>query len=443
MDTQFAQTDVSIVGGGLAGLSAASYLARAGVTVTVFEKAAALGGRAATQNFDEFRLNRGIHALYTGGAASEVLQELGVPYSGNKPKAISALRQGKFYVAPVDMPTLLRTDLLDVADKLALMSLFMKIPTLNAQDVRHMSVQEWLDQNVRRPRLYEVMAANARTLVYSSALDLVSADVFIIKTQLTIKHPIIYLDGGWQTLVEGLRRIAVQAGARIVTGKRVEAVEHQDGRVRAVRLSDGSTVDTSAVIIATAPKDAVKLIDNGDYQPLRQIVNSLIPAQVACLDVALSRLPNARHTIVQDIDRPRFMSTHSLYSSVAPEGGAIIYTFKQLDPRQTGDPREDERDLEALLDTAQPGWRDVLVKRQYLPRIDAVEMLPTASSGGYGGRPGPQVPGLSNLYLAGDWIGEGFLADASLGSARQVAQLLLKGGLAQSEKRKLAAVAVP
>ncbi len=425
------QTDVAIVGGGLAGLSAACYLARAGVAVTVFEKAATLGGRAATQNHDEYRFNRGIHALYTGGATSEVLQELGIPYSGHSPKAISALRQGKLYVAPVNTPTLLRTDLLDLADKLELMGLFMTLPRLNARELGHLSVQAWLDKTIHRPHVRQLMAANAYTFVYSSALDLVSAEVFILKLQISLKHPVVYIDGGWQTLVQGLQRVAEQAGVHIVNNARVEAVEHRDGRVQGVRLRDGHTVRAAAVIIATAPKDGVKLIDNGEYQPLRQIVNDLIPAQVACLDLALRRLPNSRHTVVQDLEHPRFMSAQSLYSHIAPEGGALISTFKQLDPRQSSDPHEDERDLENLLDTVQPGWRDVLVKRQFLPRIDAVGMLPTASGGGYAGRPGPQVPGIANLYLAGDWIGEGFLSDPSTGSARQIAQLLIKGDIAR------------
>jgi len=83
-----------------------------------------------------------------------------------------------------------------------------------------------------------------------------------------------------------------------------------------------------------------------------------------------------------------------------------------------------------MLDAAQPGWRDVLVDRQYLPRIEAVGALPTAAGGGFAGRPGPRVPGLENLYLAGDWVGpEGFLADASAASARSAARLVLEDDL--------------
>jgi phytoene dehydrogenase-like protein len=197
-----------------------------------------------------------------------------------------------------------------------------------------------------------------------------------------------------------------------------------------VRLDDGGLVRAAAVILATSPQDAVRLVDGGAYPALRRIVDGLVPAQIACLDVALRRLPDPRHPIVQDLERPRFLTTQSQFAHIAPEGGALIHTFKQLDPAHPTDPHADERDLEDLLDRVQPGWRELLVRRVYLPRIDAIGMLPLAATGGYAGRPGPRVPGLANLYLAGDWIGAGFLADASLGSARQVARLLLKEELA-------------
>ncbi len=78
-------TDVVVVGGGLAGLTAAVYLGRAGHRVTVIEKATALGGRAVTQEKGGFSMNLGAHALYCDGAARRVLDALGVAAPGKPP----------------------------------------------------------------------------------------------------------------------------------------------------------------------------------------------------------------------------------------------------------------------------------------------------------------------------------------------------------------------
>jgi phytoene dehydrogenase-like protein len=207
--------------------------------------------------------------------------------------------------------------------------------------------------------------------------------------------------------------------------------------VLGVRVRDGSLVQASAVV-AAGPRDATKLVDGGEHPAMRRIVDGLTPARIACLDAALERLPVPDRPVVQDLDGPRFMSAQSVYSRVTPKGSALIFSFKQLDPRHAGDPREDERDLEDLLDTAQPGWRGVLVRRQYLPRIEVVGTLPTAREGGFAGRPGPRVPGLDNFYLTGDWVGpEGFLVDTSMASTQRAAQLVLEDG--RPSRRKVAA----
>lgn len=426
-ETRSPQTDVAVVGGGMAGLTAACYLARAGLGVTVFEKAPYLGGRAATLESDGFLFNRGGHALYTGGAASRILEELGVHYDHGVPKDTFVLQGGKISPFPADLLGLLRTDFLSPADKLALLRFFVSLGRVNPRTLAETSVQRWLDLKIRRPRLRMLMTALSRTFLYTTALDLVSAELFVEKIQLSLKHPLHYVNGGWQVLVDGLRGVAERTGAHIISDARVESVELDDGCARGVRLRDGSLVQASAVVVATAPRDAVRLVDGGEHPDLRRAVDGLIPVSTACLDVALSRLPVPDRPVVQDLEGPRFTSAQSVYTPrVAPEGAALVITFKQLDPRHSGDPREDERELEDLLDKTQPGWREVLVRRQFLPRIESVGALPTAEDGGFAGRPDVEAPGIANLYLAGDWVGpEGFLVDASMASARRVARLVI------------------
>jgi phytoene dehydrogenase-like protein len=441
MEPKPAQTEVAVVGGGIAGLTTACFLARGGTQVTLFEKAPTVGGRGATRESGPFLFNRGIHALYTGGAASLVFEELGVSYGHGTPKETFVLDGRELRPFPTSPSQFLRTDLLGAGDKMALVRFFAGLGRVRPRDLAGTSLQEWLDEKLRRPRLRRLVYSLAYPLVYTSALDLVSAEVFVDKFQRALKHPVHYVDGGWQVLVDRLRGVAERAGARVVDSARVEAVEVEGGRARGVRLRDGREVLASAVVLAAGPRDASKLVSGGDHPALRRVVNRLVPGRVACLDVALSSLPSPGVPVVQDLGGPRFMTAQSLYSRVAPEGSALVYTFKQLDPRTPGDPREDERDLEDLLDAAQPGWRDVLIDRQYLPRMVAVGALPTAESGGFAGRPGTRVSGIVGLYLAGDWVGpEGFLVDASTASARSAARAVLED--APSAWRQVAADSV-
>ncbi len=77
--------DVAIVGGGLAGLAASIYLAKAGKKVIVLEKSNHLGGRGMTINKNGICMNLGAHALYRGGEAFITFNELGINLPGGIP----------------------------------------------------------------------------------------------------------------------------------------------------------------------------------------------------------------------------------------------------------------------------------------------------------------------------------------------------------------------
>jgi len=70
MQSNDRQLSVVVAGGGLAGLTAALYLVRAGHPVIVYEQAASLGGRARSQTKEGFVFNQGPHALYRAGAGA-------------------------------------------------------------------------------------------------------------------------------------------------------------------------------------------------------------------------------------------------------------------------------------------------------------------------------------------------------------------------------------
>ncbi len=125
------------------------------------------------------------------------------------------------------------------------------------------------------------------------------------------------------------------------------------------------------------------------------------------------------------IDQPLYLSIHSGVGDLAPAGGAMIHVAKYLG-NDRSDTKDVERELEGLLDLAQPGWRDVLVERRFLPDLTVVNALATAENGALSGRPGP-VTDIPGVYLAGDWVGGvGWLADASLASAKRAASAALE-----------------
>src|SRR5579864_194590 len=198
-----------VVGGGLAGLAAATYLARSGGTVTLLEKASTIGGRAITDSHDGFAVNRGVHALYTGGAASDVLRELGVSYSSGSPAEILVRDARGFHSFPATAKDLFATTLLSGAEKRELLKLLLCTSMLRAKTVAYQTVEDWIAANANRARVQAVMRALARVYIYCDALDIASAEVFISRLQQTLKHPIHYVDGGWGTLVAGLRHAAI------------------------------------------------------------------------------------------------------------------------------------------------------------------------------------------------------------------------------------------
>ncbi|HEX8170163.1 MAG TPA: FAD-dependent oxidoreductase [Thermoanaerobaculia bacterium] len=428
--------NVVIVGGGLAGMAAAVYLARAGRSVTLFERRRLLGGRAITTVRQGYRFNLGAHGLYRHGAAASVYRELGIPIRGGTLRSgAHALHRGDTHRLPTGLVSLLTTSLLSFRGKRELASALLRVRRRRPAAVAEGSVREWLDAHFDDARARQVMETFLRIFTYTSD-DRQSAAAALAQARIALRGGVLYLDEGWQRLVDALHSTAVAAGVHFVSSSRIVGVV-QDGAVRAVELGgleldadrsdtlamtmpsggpeeiEGALIPAETVLLAVDPHTAADLAGE-----VGQSWRAAQPVTAACLDVALRSLPRPHHTFVAGIDEPLYLSVHSAAAQLTPKGGALVHLVKY----GARDPERDERDLETMLDRYQPGWREVLVHRRYLPAMTVSNALIAPGAR----RPSVTTP-VRGLYLAGDWVGdEGMLSDAALSSARAAAQAILR-----------------
>ncbi|HYM62846.1 MAG TPA: FAD-dependent oxidoreductase, partial [Thermoanaerobaculia bacterium] len=228
--------NVIIVGGGIAGLAASIFLARAGRSVTIFEKRRILGGRAVTHLRQGYRFNLGPHALYRRGAGATVLRQLGIPMRGGTPPSAGvALRDGKRHRFPGTIASLLITDLLPIKAKVEAASLLARVNRIKVAPLAAMSFRDWLDSRVAHPEVRQFVEAIGRLATYSDHPELQSAATVVGQIQIATRG-VLYLDEGWQKLVDSLHSSAISAGVSFVTSSRVVAIDHDGQSVRGVEL---------------------------------------------------------------------------------------------------------------------------------------------------------------------------------------------------------------
>jgi phytoene dehydrogenase-like protein len=416
--------DVAIVGGGLAGLTAAALLADNGHRVAVFERSEMLGGRAVSHIEQGFHLNLGPHAWYVGSPATKILTGLGVPLEGRvpRPRGAFALAGGRLHTLPIGFMSLLTTDVLGVHGKLEAARVLASLSRLDTTAVDRVPLADWLRDHISDDGARGIVEMFVRVASYAHAPHLLSAGAGLAFLRAVLKDNVRYLHGGWQSIVDALRMRARSAGARIVTGAPISQVVY-DSAVRGVRLADGDVVTAPHVVVAATPavvRDLVPDAPASAASAWRQM-----PAKAACLDLALARLPKPTNILAFGVDRPLYYSVHSATARLAPEGGAVIHVAKYLEPDGAHDVKADERELENVMDTLQPGWRGEVIVRRFLPSMTVTHAIPLAAAGGLEGRAPVEVREVPGLFLAGDWVGrEGTLASAAVASAAQAAGLI-------------------
>jgi phytoene dehydrogenase-like protein len=388
-----------VVGAGLAGLTAANALADRGHRVTILEQSQRPGGRAITSIDGGYHFNLGPHALYRGSHAAKAFRDWKIPLHGGPPE----VRRNAYFVIGrrrypliTGLRRLMTARLLSLGEKLELARLRREITSGQASSEG--SAEAWLDCRVRSRRVRDLLLALIRLSTYTADLAGLSARAMRVQMRGAFTEGAIYIDHGWQTLVDGLAARARSLGVEILCGNPVSSLEDLD--------ADGTGIG----IVLAVPPASVERITGAK-------INRGHPVRMACLDLGLRKLPSAAPAFALSIDRPLYFSVHSTAAELAPAGAALVHIGKYL-KHGSHDPRGDREELEQHADLLMPGWCAEVEVQRFLPDMTVVHAIAAPE-----GRPGVDALGMDGVALAGDWVGpDGMLADAAVASGLRAAE---------------------
>ncbi len=363
--------EISIVGGGLAGLVAAVTVAEQGGRAVLYEATPLLGGRARTGD-GLHRPNLGPHALYHGSLSRWLAErELCPPLAPPRKSAFRLARGGRIRRLPLALLPMLRT-------------LKRAAP---------------VDADYRSWAHGQMSARGAEAAIGFASLPTFHADpgrlsaAFVQeRLQRSFAKPGVgYIRGGWGALVASLAARARARGVRIETDAKC------------------TTLPEGPVIVATDLRAARRLLgdDSIDWPAPR----------TALFDLAVPPRRGDAWAVL-DIDRRVYVSDYSAYDpSLAPEGEHLLQCCAGIDEDQ-GIEHGLAR-IHAVLDLAVPGWRE----RSRWQRQGLSEGAGAADPPGASWRDRPAVERGGDRWLAGDRVAApGLLSEVSFASAVAAAQ---------------------
>ncbi|GAA1058940.1 FAD-dependent oxidoreductase [Agromyces bracchium] len=269
------ETDVVVVGAGLAGLRCATRIAESGLGVTVLEAADVVGGRQRTDEVDGFRLDRGFQVLNPAYPGVRRWVDVDALDLQRFPVGVEVRRVGRADVAvlahplrhPGMLPATLRSGLAAPRDVAAL------VRWLAPAIVRPRSViagpdrtlaEAWDRVGLRGPLRAEVLEPFLAGVLADDRGDTSDAFVRLLMRMFALGRPGLPA-AGIGALPAQLADVARAAGVQVRTDAEVVRVLSGGpatgrGRVR-VELAGGGGVEASAVVVAVGPEALTGLVD--------------------------------------------------------------------------------------------------------------------------------------------------------------------------------------
>ncbi len=250
---------IGVVGGGLAGLTAGYELAKKGHQVLLLESQPYLGGQASTFEIEGALLERYYHHIFTSDEdMMSLIEELGLQERMQwLPSKVGFFYRGQIYdfVTPFD---LLRFKPLGFLERIraGLVTLYLQ-RFGDWRALEDISAQEWMRRYAGR-QAYEVIFAPLLRAKFGEYADQVTMAWLWSKFKFRVgsrgrgmtRELLGYMDGSFQLFIDALVEGITTRGGEILTGRPVERVTIEGGKVTGIQAGDVWLVDK---VIATVP----------------------------------------------------------------------------------------------------------------------------------------------------------------------------------------------
>ena len=416
--------DVVIVGGGLAGFVAANYLAINDLTILILERGKKVGGRARTNRIREQYFNLGPHALNKKGKARSILEELGVQLNGKSPKLGGILVDKNMeYAAPFTPFGLFTTSLLNWKERIEWASILMKVTSIKPEKLAQQTFEQWVQQTADSEKVQSLLYILGRLATYCHAPEKASAKLMVSNIKMAMGG-VLYLDGGWQTIIDQLHNKAVISGVQIQSRtvvKQIEPIEHDHFKLV---LANDEEIHGKYVICTTGPHELNKMLGEKISLPQSEFLSQITPVKGATLDVALTQLPNPKRLFAMGITDPLYFSVHSNYARLSDDAkSSVLHVFKYHHPDDHIEGIKVRNELEQFLEKLQPGWQNYVITSRFIPQITVNQRLPQIGDEQKLHRSKTEIPG---LYIAGDWASpHSILLEGAASSGKQAAEEII------------------
>ena len=449
---------VVVVGGGIAGLTAALACADGGARVTVLEARGRLGGATWTAQRAGLSVDNGQHVFLRACTAYRsflarigadglvgIQRRMAVPVVA--PGGRTAWLRRATLPAPLQLgPSLARYRHLRRLDRLRVAAGALRLARLDPdrQELDHQTLAGWLASRGQSAsaveRFWNLIALPTLNVDAAEAsLDLAvrtfRTGFFTDASAADIGYARVPLD---QLHAEPAGRALVDAGAEVLLRRRVRGVDVDGGAVAGVAV-DGGHLDADAVILAAPHEETAALLPTAagvDEAGIRRLGTSPIVNVHIVYDRRVTRLPFAA-----GVGTPvQFVFDRTSAAGMATPGGRqyLALSLSGAD-EYISMPSEDLRSVfTAELERLFPPAATARVERFFVTREPAATFR--ALPGTARLRPGTRT-GIERLYLSGAWTATGWPATME-GAARSGQAAATAALAAVGRPRSTEAVAV-